>query len=207
MYCKEPTATPSRNASELNEAELMAAIADGNTAVLGELYMRYSRRIKAALRNWAPEMSFADVEDVTQEIFITLAGTASKYQEHARFSAWLFGIAKKKLSNWRKRSWVRRRFFRRNSAPVAVAYEKEHDSPSNRASLKQLVAQSLSKLPRHQREVIWLHYVEGLDGDEIAQALDIDRDTVYTRLFRARKTLLKKVDRDVVLAALSEESK
>ena len=207
MYCKEPTAKPSRKASELTEAELMAAIADGDGALLGELYMRYGRRIKAALRNWAPEMSLADVEDVTQEIFITLADTASKYQEHARFSGWLFGIAKKKLANWRKRSWVRLRFFRRNPAPVAVAYEKEHDSPSNRACLKQLVAQSLAKLPRHQREVIWLHFVEGLDGDEIAQALNIDRDTVYTRLFRARKTLLKKVNREAVLAVLSEDSK
>lgn len=198
---------PTPNPSELNEAELMAGIADGDTALLGELYMRYSRRIKAALRNWAPEMSTADVEDVTQETFITLASSASKYQEQARFSAWLFGIAKKKVSNWRRRSWVRRRFFQKNSAPVAVAYEKEHDSPANRASLRQMVAQSLAKLPLHQREVIWLHFVEGFEGDEIAEILNIQRDTVYTRMFRARKTLLRKVDREVVLAVLSEEQK
>jgi RNA polymerase sigma-70 factor (ECF subfamily) len=70
-----------------------------------------------------------------------------------------------------------------------------------------MVAQSLSKLPLHQREVIWLHFVEGFEGDEIAKILNIRRDTVYTRMFRARKTLLRKVDRDVVLAVLSEEQK
>jgi RNA polymerase sigma-70 factor (ECF subfamily) len=185
----------------------MAGVAAGDTALLGELYMRYSRRIKAALRNWAPEMSPEDAEDVTQEVFITLVGSASRYREQDRFSAWLFSIARKKASNWRRRTWIRRRFSQKQSAPVAVAYEKEHDSPANRASLRQMVAQSLAKLPLHQREVIWLHFVEGFEGDEIAEILKIRRDTVYTRMFRARKTLLRKVDRDVVLAVLSEEQK
>ena len=207
MYCKETDAMPTPKTSELSETELMAGIANGDTALLGELYMRYSRRIKAAIRNWAPEMSQADAEDVTQEVFITLAASASRYQEQSKFSAWLYSIARKKASNWRRRTWVRRRFSQKVTAPVAVAYEEENDSPASKASLRQLVARTLSKLPYHQREVIWLHFVEGFEGDEIAEILKIQRDTVYTRMFRARKTLLRKVDRAVVLAVLSEERK
>ncbi|MBN2530746.1 MAG: RNA polymerase sigma factor [Deltaproteobacteria bacterium] len=207
MNNKDTDAISPGHPSALSDAELIDGIADGNAALLGEIYVRYNRRIKAALLNFAPEMSAADAEDVSQEVFMAIGDSASRYQEQSKFAAWLFGIAQRKAANWRRRTFVRRRFSLKNSEPVAIAFKTDNDSPANQASLRQMVAQSLSNLPMHQREVLWLHFVEGFDGDEIAKILNIQKDTVYTRMFRARKKLLEQVDKDVVLAALREEQK
>jgi RNA polymerase sigma factor (sigma-70 family) len=207
MNNKDTDVISPRHSSELTDAELISGIADGNTALLGEIYVRYNRRIKAALLHFAPEMSLADAEDVSQELFMAIGDSASGYREQSQFAAWLFGIARKKAANWRRRTFVRRRFSIKHSDPVAIAYQTDNDSPANQASLRQMVVQSLSRLPMHQREVLWLHSVEGFDGDEIAKILNIQQDTVYTRMFRARKKLLEQVDKDVVLAALREEQK
>lgn len=207
MNNKDTDGISHRHPSTLSDAELIGGIAAGNAALLGEIYVRYNRRIKATLLNWAPEMSAADAEDLSQEVFIAIGDSASRYEEQSKFAAWIFGIAQKKAANWRRRTWVRRRFSLKNSEPVAVAYKTDNDSPANQASLRQMVAQSLSRLPVHQREVLWLHFVEGFDGDEIAEILNIQKDTVYTRMFRARRKLLEQVDKNVVLAALGEEQK
>lgn len=50
------------------------------------------------------------------------------------------------------------------------------------------------ELPRRQREVIVLHYVDGLDTAEIADVLDISESSVRTHLQRGRETLVRKVD-------------
>jgi len=49
-------------------------------------------------------------------------------------------------------------------------------------------------LPRRQRDVIVLHYVDGMDTGEIAEVLDISESSVRTHLQRGRQTLVRKVD-------------
>jgi RNA polymerase sigma-70 factor (ECF subfamily) len=49
-------------------------------------------------------------------------------------------------------------------------------------------------LPRRQREVIVLHYVDGMDTGEIADVLDIAESSVRTHLQRGRETLVRKVE-------------
>lgn len=49
-------------------------------------------------------------------------------------------------------------------------------------------------LSRRQREVIVLHYVDGLDTAEVAEVLDISESSVRTHLQRGRETLVRRVD-------------
>jgi len=52
----------------------------------------------------------------------------------------------------------------------------------------------VKSLPRRQREVIVLHYVDGLDTAEIAEVLDISESSVRTHLQRGRETLVRRLD-------------
>ncbi|NTV27819.1 MAG: sigma-70 family RNA polymerase sigma factor, partial [Methanothrix sp.] len=52
--------------------------------------------------------------------------------------------------------------------------------------------QALAALPEPQRQVLLLHVLENLSGEEIAETLGISPNTVWTRLHRARKTLSEK---------------
>lgn len=57
------------------------------------------------------------------------------------------------------------------------------------------VVQALGALTIDHREVVMLHYVDGLDCDAIARELGIPRNTVFTRLDRARKSLERQLAR------------
>lgn len=189
----------------LTDAELMAGLAAGDTSMLGELYARHYKMVKAALHSWAPEMTGPDMEDVTQEVFISLGKTAATYRDQSKFKAWLYRIASRKVLGWQRKTWIRRRFLERNRQPVAVAVVEEKSSPAQKTRLRKVVSQMLSKLPDKQRQVLWLHFVEGFEGEEIAAILHVRRATVYTRMHRARTTLLKSVHAATWKDVLSEE--
>ena len=57
------------------------------------------------------------------------------------------------------------------------------------------VTRALEALPEPQRQVLLLHVVDNLSGEEIATALGISPKTVWTRLHRARQTMRKHVAR------------
>ena len=61
--------------SEGTDDQLMSRLAEGETRVLGELYTRYDRMVKAAICQFAPEMSRADIEEVAQEVFVEARGS------------------------------------------------------------------------------------------------------------------------------------
>ena len=52
----------------------------------------------------------------------------------------------------------------------------------------------VKRLPRRQREVIVLHYVDDMSTGEIAEVLDIAESSVRTHLQRGREALVRKVD-------------
>ena len=52
----------------------------------------------------------------------------------------------------------------------------------------------IKTLPRRQREVIVLHYVDDMSTAEIAEVLDISESSVRTHLQRGRETLVRRVD-------------
>lgn len=47
----------------------------------------------------------------------------------------------------------------------------------------------LSSLPKRQQEIIYLHYYEGLEADQVAQVMDIGRQSVYNLLSRTLRQL------------------
>lgn len=52
----------------------------------------------------------------------------------------------------------------------------------------------VKSLPRRQREVVVLHYIDGLETSEIADVLDISESSVRTHLQRGREALVRRVD-------------
>lgn len=191
--------------TEKTDEQLMAGIAAGDTSLLGELYIRYNRAIQGALYHWAPEFTQADIEDVTQEIFIAIGKSVANYKEQSRFKAWMFELALRTLTNWRRKFWVRSRFLKRHKTPVAMGTPVDTCAPTSRMALRQAIGQMMARLPDDQRQTVWLHFVEGFGGDEIAAMMHVRRATVYTRLHRARQTLASSVQASAWKSLLTED--
>lgn len=71
---------------------------------------------------------------------------------------------------------------------ILIAAEQE-------ASLRQRIAGILNRLPRRQKEVIYLHYYEGLSYDEIAGIMGIHYQSVINHAHKAILQLRKEMGR------------
>ena len=146
---------------------------------------------------FCPEVSIAEAEEMVQDVFLILNRKASKYEEQMKFKAWLYGIAVRTVSSWRRTYWVRRKILdRHDNKRVGIALRASNYARD--LEVRDTLTQGLDKLSAGQREVLYLHAVEGFTGEEIARILNIRPKTVWTRLHRARQKMLEELTADAV---------
>jgi RNA polymerase sigma-70 factor (ECF subfamily) len=188
-----------------DDEQLVAILATGEMYPLAKLYVRYGAMVKEAIRRFAPEISIAEAEEVGQDVFLALAQSAGRYRKNGKFKSWLFGIAVNKARRWRRFTWARRRLLERYSKDPVGIFAVKGSTPTIDAETRDELRHALKMLPTAQREVLVLHAVDGFTGEEIAQILGIKPKTVWTRLHRARKTMLALFKKEEVAAILCRE--
>ena len=181
------------------DEELVSRLAAGDMDALGAIYLRHKAMVCTALQRFAPTASAAEIEELVQDVFLALPEAAARYEERARFKAWLFGIAVRKARNHGRRAWFRR------AGGIEDEPRDPAPAPEQAAQSRELALQLLERLPRGQREVLVLHAVEGFDGEEIARILGISPGTVWTRLHRARQAVLEAKEAVVPLGSTALE--
>ncbi len=172
------------------DAELLAEIAEGRLSALGRLYDRHRQAVVAFVARSAG--SGADVEDITQTTFMTVARIANGY-DPARVQGetcrpWLLGIAARNISQHR-RGWSR---FTRFLGRLAFEGGEQSYDPepvlAARGTLTKL-QRALDALSPQKRVVLVMFEVEGISCEAIASALEIPIGTVWTRLHAARREI------------------
>ncbi len=172
----------------------MERLAAGDAEPLGELFLRYGAMVHSVLRRYAAGLAPAEIEDLAQEVFLTLFESAPRYRESGKMRSWLCGIAVRKARSGRRRNWLRDNLLRRFGGGRAGTAAMPESSVESQAGARVEVRRALAALPKAQREVLLLHVVENLSGEEIAEALGISPKTVWTRLHRARRAMKAAVE-------------
>ncbi len=131
-----------------------------------------------------------DAEDATQETFVAATLKLDSYQVGTNFKAWLYTIAVNICRGFLRKYAARRTLARMLSSmdspaasqpgPEAVAVQRE-----TRSELWDRV----NRLPEKQRLVIILRLAHDLSIEEIAQVLQANPKTLYTRLYDAVRSL------------------
>ncbi|MCP4600196.1 MAG: RNA polymerase sigma factor [Proteobacteria bacterium] len=168
------------------DAELMDLLARGEMDPLGELYMRYGSQVRSLLWRLLPDDSTQDAEDLCQEVFMTAYQTASRFQHDRELRPWLFGIAAHKARSSSRKKWIRRGLLRRYEQEDTAAAAFTTGSPESGAMSRREINLAMAGLPHNQREVLVLYVTQNMSGEQIADALNIRLNTVWTRLRRAR---------------------
>lgn len=130
-------------------------------------------------------------EDITQETFLRAWRALDSLKDDKAAKAWLITILRRENA---------RRFERKQFDYADIEQDTLEDTLGN--SSEELVEQYLirrhiAKLDMEYREPLLLQLIGGFSGDEIAELMELNRNTVMTRLFRARnqlKDLLEKND-------------
>jgi RNA polymerase sigma-70 factor (ECF subfamily) len=159
---------------------LLADVEAGDTGALGELFARYGDQVfRSALRFTGNR---ADAEDVTQEVFIRLAGAVRGFTGGAgSFAAWIRRVAVRQAL-MHLRAGRRRREVDVDAVAALLAPE---DSVLDRLT----ISAALARLSVEHRTVFLLKEVEGYDHAEIAELLGISSANSQVRLHRARLQL------------------
>jgi RNA polymerase sigma-70 factor (ECF subfamily) len=155
----------------------MTRLLRGDKTALGPLYVRYRGVVNAVIRRQAPRLDAGAAEDVAHDTMLALIDLAPKYRPGETLKGWLCGIALRKArrldEGGQRRSFLARLF--QGPEPVSTTFDAAGDAE-----------RVLRKLPEPFREVVILSLVEQLSAEEVAKALEISVNTVWTRLHRAR---------------------
>jgi RNA polymerase sigma-70 factor, ECF subfamily len=135
-----------------------------------------------------------DAEEVTQDVFVKVYRKLGSFQFRSAFSTWIYRIAMNTAINlYRKRSKERGKNVPFDDAIKVDDHAAKTAGPAVEIEKKdneRLVKSMLESLPPEQRSCVIMKDLEGLKYEEIAKILDINLNTVKSRLSRAREKLV-----------------
>ena len=172
-------------AEEPGDLELMSRVRDGDEAAFRILVLRHRG---ALVGYFARQGAPGQEEDLAQETFVRLWKYRARYEPSAKFTTFLYTIARHvALDDWRKR----RRFgLFRERYRLETPDSTDGGIPGLRKDLD--IQDALSTLPPAQRETLVLAVCQGLPYDEVAAILRIPVGTVKSRVFNALTALEKR---------------
>jgi len=191
------TATASQTVllAELSSAadrDLVATAAAGLEGSFEELVKRYQRPISAYVYRMVGD--YESALDLTQEIFIKVYGSLSRYRPEFKFSTWIYKIAHNsavdhlRRNGGRERSLVNGTEADQYDLPIesdSLSPEQESEREERRVEIELIV----KSLPPAYRELIVLRHSQDLTYEEIVEVTGLPLGTVKNRLFRARELM------------------
>ena len=182
------------------DAVLMLRVQRGEQEAFAELVDKY----KQPVMNLAFRIlrDATEAEDVAQNVFLQAYKSAPRYQVTARFSTWLFTIARNLCLNE-----IRRR-SRHPAESLEGAPSEPDEAPARQfedtraalptegllqAELEQRIELALAELPEIQRTAILLCRRDEMSYEEIAKVVGCSLSATKSLIHRGRETLKQKL--------------
>ena len=140
-----------------------------------------------------------DAEDTSQEVFIEVYQSISKFEEKSRLSSWIYRITVHKSlellrkQKRKKRSGVLLSMFGKEDQVQHPASSPFYH-PGVRLENKERAAilfSAIGRLPENQKTAFTLHKLENLSYGEIAEVMQVSLGSVESLMFRAKQNLRK----------------
>ena len=164
---------------------LVSNVSDPNTAPnrnlkFEELVDKYQKPVLHICYLYLCDKSLA--EDAVQDTFLKVYRNLETFRNESSEKTWIMKIAVNTCYNINHSGWFR--FFNHQVTPEMMPDEAIQTTEDD----KELTT-AVTKLPVKLREVILLHYYQGLKVNEIADALGLSQSSVSGRLKRGRERL------------------
>ena len=178
------------------DAALMLRVKQGDREAFTLLVEKYKQPVMNLVARSLRDP--IEAEDVAQNVFVQVFKSAARYQSTAKFSTWLFTIARNLCLNE-----IRRR-TRHPAESLDASHPDEPDQPRHQFEdrknfsppesllqdeLAALVEQALAALPENQRTAILLCRQDELSYEEIADVLGCSLSATKSLIHRGRETL------------------
>jgi RNA polymerase sigma-70 factor (ECF subfamily) len=182
------------------DAELVDKARQGDARAFRQLVEQHQSRLFSVAYGMLRDRD--DAMDVVQDAFIKAHKKLGEFEGNAAFSTWLYRICVN-LCIDKKRADARRKKVDAEDALATVSDDSlfaeaeigarlHGGNPLKNLTDRQLggeLGRALAGLSEDHRAILLLREVEGMSYEEIADALEIPRGTVMSRLFHARKNM------------------
>jgi RNA polymerase sigma-70 factor (ECF subfamily) len=181
------------------DEDLVSRSRGGDLESFNQLILRWERPIYAfAYRIIGRE---EDARDVCQETFLRAFRSLPGFKGQAKFSSWLYQIAKNLCRDWMRRQ---RRAptvqMAEGADPAELAAEggpvESIEDLVARRELSAVVEEAMALLPEEQRTAIVLKEYHGMTFQEIATLQGCPLSTVKTRLYQGLSVLRRHLEKD-----------
>lgn len=178
------------------DAALMLRVKQGDATAFATLVEKYKQPVMNLA--WRTLRDETEAEDLAQNVFVQAWKSAERYQAKAKFSTWLFTIARNLCLNE-----IRRR-TRHPAESLDQTREDDGEQPLLQVEDKRLAAapdellrgelehkvdEALRALPENQRLALALCRQDELSYEEIAEVLGCSLSATKSLIHRARETL------------------
>jgi RNA polymerase sigma-70 factor, ECF subfamily len=172
----------------MSDEELLELVRAGDTARFEVLMRRYNQRLYRVVRSIMGNSH--EIEDAIQQAYVNAFFHLDQFAERARFATWLTKIAvHEALARARRRrpADADQPIDTKLVEPPSQLPDPEHQAFASEVG--RMLEAAVESLPENYRVVFMLREIEGLTTTDTAECLEINEDTVKTRLHRARGLL------------------
>lgn len=176
------------------DADLVAAVLEGDEELYGELVQRYQGRLVNYLYRLL--RSVQEAEDLAQEVFFKIYQALDRYNPKYKFSTWLFRVAQNAAIDRIRKRRLKLVSMDRTGGPESDmgTWEFPSSDPDPYGDLRNVergaaIQAAIDRLPWDYRELIVLRHFGELSYDEIAKLKEMPLGTVKNKLFRGRQMM------------------
>ncbi|RKR80809.1 RNA polymerase sigma-70 factor (ECF subfamily) [Mucilaginibacter gracilis] len=183
--------------SKLTDIELIDLALAGNQAAYADLVKRHQRFVFTLALRFAKGRE--DAEEITQDCFIKAYRSLAQFQGQSKFSTWLYSIVYTTAMTFLRKKRVSTTSIDNEDAGIQLenrpsAFEANTAESKSRSFY---VNQAIEQLLPDDAMIITLFYKAEQSLEEIAQAMNMEANTVKVKLFRARQRLKEKLEHNL----------
>ncbi|HMN48560.1 MAG TPA: sigma-70 family RNA polymerase sigma factor [Ignavibacteriaceae bacterium] len=168
-----------------DDFSLIKRFIDGEESVFGELVKRHKDKVRNIVYI---TLTSADlVDDIAQEVFITVYRNLKNFRFESQFTTWIYRITINKCKDYLRKKNIRKIFIPFKDEEEEPVFESINED----SDIQQIVRNAIDSLPDKLRIPIMLKDIEGFSYQEIAESMQCEIGTVKSRIFRGREALKK----------------
>lgn len=198
--------------ADASDEDLMLAYQKGREDAFGFLLSRHQKPLYNFLLRSLKNHEQA--EEAFQEVFLKLVRTCADYKVTAKFTTWLYTMARNHCIDLARKGRFRQHLSldrgledekTRATFETFLMSESSADSEFDTRELKKQLEAILHELNPDQREVFLLREFQGLAFDEIAKVTGVSSNTVKSRMRYALETIQKKFAELGIFSTISNQ--
>lgn len=194
------------------DAALMLRVKQGDFAAFEVLVNKYKQPVMNLVYRTLPDAT--EAEDLAQHVFLQVFKSAHRYEVSAKFTTWLFTIARNLcLNEIRRRSRhpadsLDETYADNDEQPIRQVEDARIFSPPEtllQGELEEKIEEALLELPEKQRTAILMCRGDELSYEDMAKVLECSVSATKSLIHRGRETLKQKLKPYLKTGAWKEE--